>query len=484
MKIFWGIILTGLLLVNLPAYANIELPALVGSHMVLQQNSTINVWGKATPGEKVEVTASWNNTTQQTIAKSDSTWLVQLQTTEAGGPYSITFKGENFIVLNDVLLGEVWLCSGQSNMEFPFREYGNTTIFNLEEELKNANYPPIRLFHVPRKKTASIQTNVAGQWVTCSSKSMYESQFSAVGYFFARRLFKELNIPVGMIDATWGGTRIEAWTPLEGFKMIPSLDSVYQLAKRVNEKMDKHNPTLLYNGMIAPLTNFTLKGCIWYQGESNLMDVNNGLAYEDRMKALIGGWRKMWQNEEMPFYYVQIAPYRYFKDRPDRVKSPNELPLIWEAQTNSLSIPNTGMVVTTDLVNDLSDIHPRNKQDVGLRLANLALNKTYGKRKIICDSPQFRSLAIKKNKAIVTFSNVAKGLETKSGEKELTFFTIAGEDKKFVPATAILKGNKVVVFSDKVEHPAAVRFAWDEEAQPNLFNSAGLPAIPFRTDNW
>lgn len=442
MKTFLGIILKCLLLVNLSVYANIELPALVGSHMVLQQNSTINVWGKANPGEQIEITASWDNLTEKTTTQSDGSWNVQLHTTGAGGPYIILLKGENTIVLSDILLGEVWLCSGQSNMEFPFREYGNTTIFNLEEELKNANYPRIRLFHVPRKKTAIIQTDVASQWEVCSPQTIYSTQFSAIGYFFGRELVQTLNIPIGLIDASWGGTRIEPWTPVEGLEMMPSLDSIAKLAKRVNDKMDKQTPTLLYNGMIAPLTNFTIKGCIWYQGESNLMDVNNGLAYEDRMKALIYGWRDVWHNNEMPFYYVQIAPYRYFKDRPDRVKSANELPLIWEAQTNSLEIPHTGMITITDLVNNLSDIHPRDKQDVGLRLANMALNKTYGKRKIICDSPQFRSLTIKKNTAIVTFSNVAKGLKTKNGD-ELTFFTIAGADKKFVPAKAVLKRSKV-----------------------------------------
>lgn len=483
MKTFWGIILTGLLLVNLSAFANIELPALVGSHMVLQQNSTINVWGKADPGEQIEVTASWNNLTEKTTTKPDGTWMLQLHTTKAGGPYSILLKGNNVINLSDILLGEVWLCSGQSNMEFPFREYGNTTIYNMEEELKNANHPRIRLFHVPRLKNATIQTDVASKWEVCSPETVYKTQFSAIGYFFGRKLVETLDIPIGLIDASWGGTRIEPWTPVEGFEMIPSLDSIAKLARLVNDKMDKHAPTVLYNGMIAPLTRFKIKGCIWYQGESNLMDVNNGLAYEDRMEALIGGWRKVWHNENMPFYYVQIAPYRYYKDRPDRVKSPDELPLIWEAQTNCLTILNTGMVVTTDLVNDLSDIHPRDKQDVGLRLANLALNKTYGYNRIACQSPQFRSLQIKKNKAIVSFSYVGNGLVAKN-DSALSYFTIAGPDKKFVPATAVLKRSKVIVSSDQVEHPIAVRFAWDEEAQPNLFNSDGLPAIPFRSDSW
>ncbi|MFA9388549.1 MAG: sialate O-acetylesterase [Prolixibacteraceae bacterium] len=483
MKALIGILLLGLLFANLPSHANIKLPALIGNHMVLQQNSTIKVWGKATPGEKVEVTASWNAKMQQTITKSDSTWMLQMHTPTAGGPYTIQLKGENTIVLSDILLGEVWLCSGQSNMEKPIGiKPGQKPVFSYEEEIKNANYDQIRLFHVPRKMVAEIQTKVEGNWETCSSKSVDSLQFSAVAYFFGRRLYNELLIPIGLIDATWGGTRIEPWTPVEGFKMIPSLDSIYQ-SVLTGAKAEKHAPTLLYNGMIAPLINYSISGCIWYQGESNLMDVNNGLGYEDRMKALVYGWREQWKNPEMPFYYVQIAPYRYYKERSDRVKSADELPLLWEAQTNCLSIPNTGMIVTTDLVDDLSDIHPRNKQDVGLRLANLALNKTYGKNKIAAESPRYKSLKIKNNKVILSFNNTEKALMTKPG-KDLTFFTIANEDRNFVNAQAIIKKNKVIVYSEEVQHPIAVRFAWDEEAQPNLFNSSGLPAIPFRTDNW
>lgn len=483
MKAFFGIFLLGFLLANLPLYSNIKLPALVGNQMVLQQNSTINVWGKATPGEAIEVTASWNNEKQVTTTNQDSTWEVRLNTINAGGPYTMLIKGENIIELSDILLGEVWVCSGQSNMEKPIGiQPGQKPVFNHEEEIKNANYDQIRLFHVPRKMEEEVQTDVDANWEPCTSKSVDSLKFSAVGYFFGRRLFNELNVPIGLINASWGGTRIEPWTPVEGFKMVPSLDSIYKSVSQ-GVKVEKHAPTLLYNGMIAPLTKYAIKGCIWYQGESNLMDVNNGLAYEDRMKALVYSWRKAWNNDEMPFYYVQIAPYRYFKDRSDRVKSADELPLIWEAQTKSLSIPHTGMVVITDLVDDLSDIHPRNKQDVGLRLGNMALHKTYGKNKIIYNGPRFRSMKIDYNKAILTFSDTAKGLKAKNS-KQLTFFSIAGPDKKFVPATAIVKQNKVIVSSNQVEHPVAVRFAWDEEAQPNLFNSAGLPAFPFRTDNW
>ncbi|HPR31132.1 MAG TPA: sialate O-acetylesterase [Prolixibacteraceae bacterium] len=484
MKHYSGTFFLILMLLKFPSLAVIQLPALVSDHMVLQQKSTVNIWGKARPGETIEVTASWNDIRYQTTANPDSTWLIPLQTSEAGGPFTLQIKGENTITLSDILLGEVWLCSGQSNMEKPVGiQPGQKPVFNYEEEIAHANYPFLRFFHVPRKMVPDVQTDVESTWQRCTPQSIDSLKFSAAGYFFGRRLHQALDVPIGLLDATWGGTRIEAWTSVEGFKKVPSLDTINRMLESGNLSVEKHAPTLLYNGMIAPLTHFSIKGCIWYQGESNLMDVNNGLAYEDRMKALIYGWRETWQNEKLPFYYVQIAPYRYFGDRPDRVQSADELPLIWEAQTRSLAIPHTGMIVITDLVDDLSDIHPRNKQDVGLRLANLALNKTYGKKDIVCQGPLFRSMEIRKNKAILAFDSVDKGLRAKAG-KQLTFFTIAGEDRIFVPARAYIRNNRVVVWNREVKKPVAVRFAWDEEAQPNLFNAAGLPAVPFRTDSW
>lgn len=477
------IIIIGLVLLTSPLFSAITLPALVGDNMVLQQNSKVNIWGKAQPGEQLTVTPDWNQQAVSTIAGTDSLWNVVLKTPAAGGPYSITLEGENTIVINNVLLGEVWLCSGQSNMEKPIGEQaGQQPVFNHEQEIATANHPHIRLFKVPRSNSLHPQIDVSANWEACSSHSVDSLRFSAAAYFFGRSLHQELGIPIGLIDASWGGTRIEPWTPVEGFKMLPSLDSIYQLVQQPL-KVEKHAPTLLFNGMIAPLTNFTIKGCIWYQGESNLMDVNNGLAYEDRMKALIYGWRNAWNNDEMPFYYVQIAPYRYFKDRSERVNSPDELPLLWEAQTRCLQIPNTGMVVTTDLVDDLSDIHPRNKLDVGKRLALHALAKDYKQKNLVYSGPQFKKLKIKKNKVILSFEYSKSGLMAKNGDS-LTWFTVAGSNRNFVPARAVVKNNKVLVSSPEVENPVAVRFAWHEEARPNFFNGAGLPAVPFRTDNW
>lgn len=480
--------ITFLLLVSFSCYtsleAKIKLPALVGNQMVLQQKTEVNIWGWANPGENIKIETQWLDQPTSTVAGKDSLWKVQVKTPNAGGPYAITLTGENTIKLTDILIGEVWVCSGQSNMEKPIGiQPGQKPVFNFEEEIKAANYPNIRLFHVPRKKIATVQSDVESTWEICTPQSVDSLKFSAVAYFFGRELYKQLNVPIGLIDASWGGTRIEPWIPTEGFKNIQGLDSLYQLAKRVDDTMNKHNPTLLYNGMIAPLTNYAVKGVIWYQGESNLMDLNDGLLYEQKMKAMIYSWRDAWKNDKLPIYYVQISPYRYYIDRTDRVDSPNELPLIWEAQTNCLNISNTGMIVTTDLVDDLSDIHPRNKQDVGKRLALVALAKSYDENKLTYSGPKYKSMKIKNGKVILSFDFVDGGL--KSGDdKPLNWFTIAGADNTFVPAKAEIKGDKVIVYSQNIKKPEAVRFAWDEEAQPNFFNAADLPAIPFRTDNW
>lgn len=464
--------------------AKIKLPALFSNHMVLQQSTGVKVWGWASPGENITFDASWLDETISTVTDADSVWKVQITTPSAGGPYTISLIGENTIYLTDILIGEVWVCSGQSNMEKPIGvQPGQKPVFNAQEEINGANYPNIRLFHVPRKKIALPQTDIESNWEVCTPQSIDSIKFSAAAYFFGRELNRQLNVPIGLIDASWGGTRIEPWIPIDGLAAAPVLDSIYQVAQKVDDSMDKRYPTLLYNGMIAPLTNYPVKGVIWYQGESNLMDLNDGLFYEEKMKAMINGWRKAWNINNLPFYYVQIAPYRYFKDRTDRVNSPNELPLIWEAQTNCLAIPHTGMVVTTDLVDDLSDIHPRNKQDVGKRLAFVALSKTYQKDEVSFSGPKYQSMKIDGNKIILTFDYIDGGLISTNNEA-LNWFTIAGNDKIFVPAKAEIKENKVIVYNLNIENPKAVRFAWDEEAQPNFFNANKLPAIPFRTDNW
>ena len=317
-----------------------------------------------------------------------------------------------------------------------------------------------------------------GAWTVCSSNTVDAIKFSAAAYFFGRELHKDLKVPVGLIESSWGGTRIEPWTPREGFQMVPSLSEFVRGPSSTNRQV---SASTLYNGMIAPLVPFAIRGAIWYQGESNLIDGNDGVIYADKMKAMVSSWRKLWGEGEFAFYYVQIAPFLYSQRKDPQPHTTEALPLIWEAQTLGLGIPNTGMIVTTDLVDDLHDIHPRDKQDVGKRLAQVAEAKTYGRKGIAYSGPMYKGMEVRGAKVVLHFDDADGGLMSKDG-KPLTWFTIAGADGKFEPAEAAIDGDTVVVSSPKVTEPKAVRFAWDETAQPNFCNKAGLPAVPFRTD--
>jgi sialate O-acetylesterase len=283
------------------------------------------------------------------------------------------------------------------------------------------------------------------------------------------------------VESSWGGTRIEPWTPPLGFKMVRSLAGLAAPLSTTN-KLANTTPMAIYNAMIAPLAHFAIRGALWYQGESNCMGKqSDGAIYTDKMKALVGGWRKVWDEGDFPFYYVQIAPFKYFSGNIRRAPYADALPEIWEAQARALCIPNTGMIVTTDLADDLKDIHPRDKQNVGKRLALVALNKTYGRKDLVCSGPTFKKMKIHGSQAVLFFNDTEGGLVSKDGQPP-TWFTVAGADGKFVPAEAVITNGNVVVSSPDVAKPVAVRFAWSEIAQPNLFNGAGLPAVPFRTD--
>jgi sialate O-acetylesterase len=309
--------------------------------------------------------------------------------------------------------------------------------------------------------------------VRCSPASIAQTRFSAAAYYFGRQLNATLHVPVGLIDSTVGGTRIELWTPATATDARPDPDPAR--ARLLGQ------PTVLYNGMIAGLAPFALRGAIWYQGESNIMDSDDGPAYTAKMEALVGSWRQRWQ-ADFPFYYVQVAPHLYSTVRAKRVSHGAESePLLWEGQAQALRIPGTGMVVTTDLVDDLRDIHPRDKKTVGLRLANLALARTYGKAGIEAVGPSYRALRIEGSKAILSFEH-ADGLRARDG-KPLTWFEVAGADGQYHPAEARIEGRQVVVSSPEAAAPRSVRFAWNEAAQPNLVNAAGLPAVPFRSEH-
>lgn len=440
--------------------AEIKLPKVFADHMVLQRGQNVALWGWAEPGESVQIQTPFER--QQMTANEEGKWMTRLRPMRAGGPIEITLKGTNEIVLKDILIGDVWVCSGQSNMEWRVKSSNNP-----DEEVANANWPNIRLFDV--KKTPKIDpandVELDAPWLPCSPESI--SNFSAVGYFFGRKLHQELNIPIGLISTNWGGTRIEPWTPPAGFEAV---DAVKEIPNNINrENYNQGTPTALYNGMVHGLVPFSIKGAIWYQGESNRHD---GMLYHEKMKALITGWRKVFEQPNLPFYYVQLAPFIYKNDQPD------VLPKLWESQLATLSVPHTGMAVTTDIAN-LNDIHPKNKQDVGLRLALWALAKDY-RRPVVYSGPLYRSMISEGNRIRLLFDH-ANGLSSSDG-KPLTWFTIAGEDGKFVDATAEIDCGTIVVSSPDVPNPTAVRFGWHQEAEPNLVNSAGLPASPFRTD--
>ncbi len=446
--------------------AALKLPAIINNNMVLQRDCEVPIWGWDDPGTKVTVTMGDKKV--EATADESGRWQVSLSATPAGGPHEISIIGTDIKKLTGVLFGEVWLCSGQSNMEWVVNNSDNP-----DQEKANAKYPMIRHIKIPHAPQAEAQTDVpAGEWQETTPETV--GNFTAVGYFFAKHLHAELNVPIGLIGSNWGGTRIEPWTPPVGFESVPALKDITDKlaeypAKKEDGSINHQSPLALYNGMIAPLVPYAIRGSLWYQGESNN---GEGMLYFEKKKALINGWRSIWNNPEMPFYFVQLAPYTYGGD-------PTRLAEIWEAQTKTLTVPHTGMAVTVDIGN-VKDIHPRNKQDVGKRLALWALAKDYGKTDLVYSGPLYKSMEVDGDKIRLHFEHVGDGLVARD-DKPLSHFQIAGEDGMFVDATASIDGGTVVVSAASVSQPKHVRFAWHQLAEPNLSNKNGLPASPFRT---
>ena len=469
---------------GLVAWAPLRVAAIFGDNMVLQQQQRVPVWGWASPGAAVTVTFSGQ--TQSTRAAADGKWLVKLsELTASFTPQTLTIASGETRTFTNILVGEVWLASGQSNMEKPLgKRSGQKPTFNAEAELAAANYPNLRIFQVEKILSATPLDDLQKfqGWQPCNSNALDSTSFSAAAYFFGREIHTNLNVPVGLIESSWGGTRIEPWTPLVGFAQVASQKKFADTKINTN-KLSNTRPTAIYNAMIAPIAGFAMRGALWYQGESNLMGTNadnDYREYTDKMAALVGGWREVWSAGAFPFYFVQIAPFKYYGSNVHRANSPEQLAEFWVLQARAArQIKNTGMVVTTDLVDSLGDIHPRNKADVGHRLALLARENTYGE-KLESSGPAFRKMKINGSKAVLQFDH-ADGLVSKDGQP-LTWFTIAGADGKFISAEAKIIGDTVEVSAAGIAKPVAVRFAWDETAQPNLVNAAGLPAEPFRTD--
>lgn len=445
--------------------AQITLPSILADHMVLQQNADVPVWGWGVASAKIRVVGSWApQDTATTTAAPNGYWEIRLKTTSAGGPYTVHIFGSGSRTLTDVMLGEVWLCSGQSNMEWT----PMNNIDNRNAEIAAASNPNIRFFHIPKRGADSPQNTCDASWNNCTPETMKRT--SAVAYFFGRTLEKALNVPVGLIISAWGGTPAEVWTPKD------RVLSDEKLRAAMPAKTTPWWPVeagALYNQMIHPVMPYGLAGSIWYQGESNC---DQPTTYGALLQTMIESWREGFK-KDFPFYLVQIAPHTY--------KSANNGPALIREQQEwvSRTVPGTGLVVVSDLVNNVTNIHPTDKQHVGLRLANLALGKTYKKLTEGYETPVFNTMSVDKNKAIITFLQAEKGLACK--DKTITGFQIADDDGIFTEAKAEIKGCTVVVSSPAVKHPAVVRYCFDDATIGNLSGKDGLPVAPFRSDrNW
>lgn len=435
----------------------------MSSNMVLQQKSQATLWGWSDASERFTITSSWKTSVDTVTAFNSGKWKAKISTPSAGGPYTITIQGRrNTIVLENILIGEVWICSGQSNMEM-----SNTQ--QIKDELSNANNNNIRFFTVAKTTSEYPQDNCDGKWAACNEETL--TRFSAIGYFFGKKLQKELNIPIGLIQSAWSGTPVELWEPTDVIDSDPVMKEAATKIRDVTYRPNK--PGRIYNAMIYPISNYTIAGTIWYQGEGNTVRAH---AYEKMFTGMIGAWRKQFNNE-FPFYYVQIAPYTY--------ESTYEAALLMEQQTKSLSYPKTGMVVITDLVDNVKDQHPKNKLDVGLRLANLALAETYNRNipAPAYKNPMYKSMEVSKGKINLFFYNATNGFMIK-GDGKPTEFLIAGNDQNFLTADVKLEKDRIVVSNKQISNPVAVRFSFSNTGMSNVFNKEGLPIVPFRTDKW
>lgn len=454
----------------LSSSAKISLPSIIDNRMVLQQNSNVVIWGKSDKKGNVTVTTSWNSKKYKTEIDNNGNWKLVIETSAAGGPYEMTISDGDKLVLNDIYLGEVWLCSGQSNMEMPLKGFMGQPVENSSEVIYNATpETPIRLYSIKRNPSKVVLDDCPGKWELNTPKNV--SDFSATAYFFGLQLYKTLNIPIGLVNSSWGGSAIQSWMTPESLQKYPEISQ-----KHLSDDSEIKNPhsvaSMLYNGMIHPIKNFSYKGVIWYQGESNRY---NASQYESLFQTFVEEWRKQLNNKELPFYYVQIAPYCY--EHKDSVNSA----LLREAQYNcEKKIRNVGMVVTMDIGNETC-IHPSQKKEVGTRLAHLALNKTYDIKGVSCESPRYQKQTIKGNKIILSFERAPQGIT--SNYKPLHSFEIAGEDGIYYPAEAKISNRKFVeVWSDNVKNPVTVRYAYKNYVMGSLFGVNGLPVSSFTTE--
>jgi sialate O-acetylesterase len=481
--------------------AEVKPSTLFGDHMVLQSGMSVPVWGTADAGEKVTVTL--NGQTKSAVTGADGKWMVRLANLKAGGPFEMKIAGKNTITVKDVLVGEVWLGSGQSNMVFNVSKVGHPPygLLDEEKEIAAANYPEVRMFTVKDTKSYTPLADPVGEWKVCSPQTVPD--FSAVGYLFARDLNQTLKVPVGIVLSAYGASTAEAWVPRAALaadpRLKPMLDKFDARETYFKEhpgateegapgapqtlnarpgrggplrdpSQDQHQPTVLFNAMINPILPYAIRGAIWYQGESIVGGRDGVMLYPHVMETLVTQWRKLWGEGDFPFYAVQLAA----------LKNTSNNPMVREAQAKILSLPKTGLAITID-IGDPTNVHPKNKEPLGQRLTDIALANVYGK-KIEFEGPMYASMKVDGSAVRVKFTHAA-GLMAKDGP--LKWFQIAGADGKYVDADAKIEGDSVLVSSASVPAPVAVRYAWDNYPEgANLYNSAGLPAAPFRTDNW
>ncbi|OHB60212.1 MAG: hypothetical protein A2Y12_10315 [Planctomycetes bacterium GWF2_42_9] len=514
-----------IVLCSAAAFANIKLPAIISDNMVLQADANDRIWGWGDPDENVTVTI--NEHEYRATSDAGGKWMVTLEAMKSSEiPFEMSVAGKNTITIRNIIVGQVWLASGQSNMDVPV-----ITVLDANSEIRNATYPRIRLFTVLKDGGAiNPVEDCNGQWVICSPQTV--AGYSAAAYYFGKALHNKLNQPVGLINSSWGATSAEAWMSKSALKAKPEFAPIIQRceemlkkyptgkadytiamaqwqkeaaddAKKTGKPAKQPTPfdplippngsSLLYNSMISPIIKYSIKGTIWYQGESN---ADRAKQYQKLFPSLIADWRQHWQQGDFPFLFVQLANYKV----PSVWCDPEAWAELRDAQSKTLSVPNSGMAVTID-IGDANNIHPANKQEVGRRLALIALNKCYG-RKTEYSGPMYKSMKIEKNQIVITFDHVDSGLIAKGGP--LKGFTIAGADRKFVAArasiqeTCFMRSDKsvievndaakiavVIVENPDVSRPVAVRYAWqDNPESANLYNGFGLPASPFKTDDW
>ncbi|MCX6308518.1 MAG: sialate O-acetylesterase [Bacteroidia bacterium] len=466
-KIF---LLSIFLVLALMAQATLKVASILGDNMVLQRNTEVKIWGKTDPNQKVTVKADWNQVIVNATSNEKGEWLVKVKTTQAGGPYSISIRsGKEKVSLKNILLGEVWICSGQSNMEMPVAGWSDMPTIGSTDFILDADNPNIRLFTLKKASMETPQDTCVGNWSVASSASV--APFTAVGYLFAKQLQRKLNVPVGIISSNWGGSRVEAWMNKETIAKFPeALKQTTQV-----ETSPNHKASRLYNGMIAPITNFAIKGVLWYQGESNK---GNYYDYAALQASMVANWRNDFGVGEFPFFFVQIAPYSYGKS------IGIDAALQRDEQLKSMYlIPNSGMISTLD-IGEEKNIHPAQKETVAKRLAYWAFAKTYSVDNIVCKSPTFKGMTIKDSAVTITFNDAENGLSTFG--KEVECFEIAGQDSIFYPAKMTIAKKQVRVWSPLVKEPVAVRYGFSNfpKTAGYLYNTTGLPVPSFRTDHW